>query len=117
MIALILSLSLICTPVEARVTAYAPLDNQSGICAQGDPTKTSIGRMPGPDVISVDPKVIPYGSLVFIPGHGYAVAVDTGGALRRYDGVAIDIYKDTYKDAIQWGEKYMTIYVYERRLE
>lgn len=117
MISFLLSIAIACTPVEARVTAYAPFDNQSGICADGSPATTSIGWRPGPDIIAVDPREIPYGTLVFIPGHGFAVAGDTGGALRRYDGVAIDVYKDSYDEAIQWGKQYKTIYVYERRTE
>lgn len=99
--------------MEARVTAYAPFDNVSGICADGSPATTSIGWVPSADIIAVDPKRIPYGTLVYIPGHGYAIAGDTGGALRRYKGVAIDVFKPTHREAMQWGKQYLTVYVYQ----
>ncbi len=48
-------------------------------------------------IVAVDPTVIPLGTRMFIPGYGYAVAADTGGAVKGYivdlgypDGVTID---------------------------
>ena len=99
--------------VQARVTAYAPLDNKSGICAEGDPTITATGAKVRRGIIAVDPKKIPYGTKVYIPGYGEAIAEDTGGALRNYDGIAIDILVDTYEEAMQWGKKYMEVTIYE----
>lgn len=99
--------------VQARVTAYAPLDNKSGICAEGDPTITATGTKVRRGIIAVDPKKIPYGTKVYIPGYGEAIAEDTGGALRNYDGIAIDILVDTYEEAMQWGKRYMEVIIYE----
>lgn len=99
--------------VQARVTAYAPLDNKSGICAEGDPTITATGTKVRRGIIAVDPKKIPYGTKVYVPGYGEAVAEDTGGALRNYDGIAIDILVDTYEEAIQWGKQYLDIIIYD----
>lgn len=98
----------------ARVTAYAPFDNQSGMCNDGDPNYTSTGQRPSPRIIAVDPQRIPYGSTVRIEGlEGNFIAGDTGSALRGYDGVAIDIYVDTYKEAMDWGVQYLEIEVFE----
>jgi len=56
--------------------------------------------------IAVDPKIIPLGSKVFIPGLGWRVAEDTGGAIR---GRAIDVYMGSglaaRGDALRWGRK------------
>jgi 3D (Asp-Asp-Asp) domain-containing protein len=98
--------------IEAKVTAYAPFDNVSGICAATDHPVTSLGYKPSKRYIAVDPKKIPYGSSVFIPGYGYATAGDTGGALRSYDGYAIDVYMDKHKDAINWGVKHLKVEVF-----
>lgn len=99
--------------ITARVTAYAPFDNKSGMCADSDPSVTSIGLKPGKEYIAVDPKKIPYGTKVIIPGYGEVEAGDTGGALRAYDGVAIDVFMDTYEEAIQWGVQYLEVEVYD----
>lgn len=97
--------------VKAKVTAYSPLDNKSGICADGNPTRTSTGKFPSRGIIAVDPSKIPYGTEVYIPGYGNAIAEDTGGAIRRYDGIAIDVVVDTYEEAIKWGVKYIDVII------
>lgn len=93
-----------------KVTAYAPHDNKSGICGGG---LTSLGKEPEKDIIAVDPKEIPYGTRVYIPGYGESIAGDTGPAIRSYEGIAIDVYMPTYKEAIQWGVKYVWCAIYE----
>lgn len=100
--------------ITARVTAYAPLDNKSGICAEGDPTITATGAKVRRGIIAVDPKKIPYGSLVYVPGYGEAIAEDTGGALRQYKGVAIDILVDSYEEAMQWGKQEVEVTILRR---
>jgi 3D (Asp-Asp-Asp) domain-containing protein len=62
----------------ARVTVYWP--------AEGDfytrNRKSSTGTRLRDGHCAVDPKVIPYGSVVNVPGIGRLVAVDTGGAVK-----------------------------------
>ena len=55
---------------------------------------TATGTVPtynpsGISTISVDPSVIPLGSLVYVDGYGKAIAADTGGAIK---GNIIDVY-------------------------
>lgn len=68
-------------------------------------TGTTPRRNPGGhSTIAVDPRVIPLGSLVYVEGYGYAVAEDTGGAIK---GNIVDVYVNSYDEAIYgWGRKY-----------
>ena len=97
--------------LKARVTAYAPLDNKSGICADEKPNITSTGVTPSRDICSVNPTRIPYGTKIYIPGYGDVIAGDTGGSIREYDGYAIDVYMENYDDAINWGVQHLEIIV------
>jgi len=95
--------------IRARITAYSPMDNKSGICADSNPTSTATGAYPKIGIVAVDPKKIPYGTKLIIPGYGPAIAEDTGGLIRSYDGVAIDAVMNTYNEAMSWGVRYLDI--------
>ena len=61
--------------------------------------------------IAVDPKVIAYGSKIYIPELGFiGVAEDCGSAIRNKK---IDIFMSSYKEAMNWGIKNITIYILE----
>ena len=91
--------------VAVTATAYAPLDNKSGICADSNPNVTAVGVKPEPGVIAVNPDLIPYYSEMIIIGDGWieeGVALDTGGKMRQ-EVYWIDIYKGTYEEAMKFG--------------
>jgi 3D (Asp-Asp-Asp) domain-containing protein len=71
---------------------------------------TSIGIVPYHGIIAVDPSEIPYGTKVYIPGYGFAMAGDCGGAIV---GNRIDLFMDSYSDAIQWGRRNVNMYILE----
>ena len=101
-------------PIRAIVTAYAPYDNKSGMCNDGTPDTTATNTKPKRGTIAADPKRIPYGTKLYIPEYGYGIVEDTGGALRKdKDNIRIDVYMDTYEEAIKWGKKEMIIYIIE----
>ena len=53
---------------------------------------------------AADPRKIPYGTVLDIPGYGIVEIQDTGGALRRDNkNIRIDLYHDTYKEAMAFG--------------
>ena len=85
--------------VEA--TAYA-LD---GITATGTVPKRVEG---GWSTIAVDPRVIPYGTKVYVENYGYAIAEDTGGAIK---GNRVDLYMNSVSAALSWGRRNVTIYI------
>jgi Uncharacterized protein conserved in bacteria len=74
---------------------------------------TSMGLRPvrdpdGLSTIAVDPDVIPLGTKVYIPGYGYAICADTGGAIK---GNKIDIYLNSEKDCYNWGRRSVTVHI------
>lgn len=69
---------------------------------------TATGAFARRGVIAVDPDFIPLGTHVYVPGYGYAVAADTGGAI---DGNRIDLCFDTVAEANFWGRRTVTIIV------
>lgn len=90
---------------EFRISAYCPCD----ICCPGtsdgitySETVATEGR-----TISVDPDVIPLGSIVEIDGKTY-VAEDIGGAI---DENRADIYFDSHSEARKWGVQYHDLYI------
>jgi uncharacterized protein YabE (DUF348 family) len=82
-------------------TAYAP-----GVDGVG--TRTATGARAGYGIIAVDPSVIPLGTRLYVPGYGYGIAADTGGAIK---GAKIDVCFDTRAEAIAWGRRTVTITV------
>ena len=97
--------------ITAIVTGYAPGDNISGICADDDPSVTSTGRTPGPMYAAADPARLPYGTRLYVPGYGEVEIQDTGGAMRRNSDIQIDLYFDTYRDAIEWGRQELEVVI------
>ncbi len=59
-------------------------------------------------LVAVDPTMIPLGTRLFIPGYGYAVADDIGGAIK---GNRIDIAFDSRSEAFQFGRQKITVYI------
>jgi uncharacterized protein YabE (DUF348 family) len=86
-------------------TAYTAYCNGcSGITATGIDLRSN----PELKVIAVDPSVIPLGSKVWVEGYGYAVAGDTGGAIK---GMKIDLFMPTTDQAFGFGRKQVRIKV------
>ncbi|MEI2356784.1 3D domain-containing protein [Mesobacillus zeae] len=53
--------------------------------------------------IAADLNVFPIGTILFIPGYGYGVVADKGGAIK---GNKIDLYYDTVEEVFEkWGKK------------
>jgi uncharacterized protein YabE (DUF348 family) len=93
--------------IEAVATAYCPCTKCCGPNAKGL-TRTGIPAERG--VIAVDPRVIPLGSRVYVDGYGFAVAGDTGGAIK---GNRVDLCFSTHEEALRWGRKQVKVYVIE----
>lgn len=90
--------------VSGRSTAYTG----GGYTATGKPA--AFGR------VAVNPKIIPYGTKLYIASpdgktvYGYAVAADTGGFVRSGTIVA-DLYYNTYNECVNFGVRNMNLYI------
>ena len=74
--------------------------------------RTSTGTKPKEGrTIAVDPKVIPYGSIVYIQDYGYFIAEDCGGAVKEN---RIDIYTSSHEYAMQQGRKVANVWILGR---
>ena len=61
-------------------------------------------------LVAVDTRVIPFGTRLYIEGYGFAVADDTGGAIR---GNKIDLAMDTLSEAYQFGRRTVVVHILE----
>lgn len=62
-------------------------------------------------VVAVDPRVIPLGTKLYIEGYGYAVAADTGGAIK---GNKIDLcFEKSNSELMAFGRKTVQVYILE----
>ncbi len=86
--------------IEMLATAY------TAYCAGCD-GMTAIGRRAGYGIVAVDPRVIPLGTRLYIPGYGFAVAGDTGGAIV---GRRIDLGFNSQRDAVLFGRRAIEVY-------
>ena len=89
--------------VYVEATAYSSAE--SGLSAY-----TASGTLCRRGVIATDPNFIPLGTKVYIPGYGYAVAEDTGGAIV---GNVIDVAFDSVAECYEFGRQFLEIYIIE----
>lgn len=90
--------------IDVVATAYTN-DFGFGITASGSRVRRDTN---GYSSIAVDPRVIPLGSKLYIPGYGYGVAEDTGGAIK---GNRLDLFFSSEKDCYSWGVRNIEVYI------
>ncbi|MCR3761397.1 G5 domain-containing protein [Clostridium felsineum] len=90
--------------ISALATAYTD-DFGFGITASGTRVKRNSD---GYSSIAVDPTVIPLGTKLYVPGYGYGIAEDTGGAIK---GNRLDLFFSSEKECYDWGAKNVTVYI------
>ncbi|MEM1166748.1 MAG: 3D domain-containing protein [Planctomycetota bacterium] len=103
-------------PVQQQfmtVTAYSP-DHRScgkwadGITASGRSVWTNAGEL-----VAADPRVLPMGSLVSVPGYAgerIVPVLDVGGAIK---GARLDVLYPTHGRALRWGVQDLRVTVWE----
>ena len=73
------------------------------------PGKTALGVPVRKGVVAVDPRLIPLGTKMHVPGYGRALAADVGYAIK---GRIIDLWFPNTEKARAWGRRTVTIVVY-----
>jgi 3D (Asp-Asp-Asp) domain-containing protein len=73
------------------------------------PGKTAFGIPVRRGVVAVDPRLIPLGTKLFVPGYGQAIAADVGTAIR---GRIIDLWFPSTALARKWGRRTVRITVH-----
>lgn len=89
--------------VTVEATAYST--NQPEL---SDTTATGINLNENPNVIAVDPSVIPLGSTVYVPGYGTFIAGDTGSAI---NGNRIDVHMTDLNQALAFGRQTIEVQI------
>ena len=92
--------------IELIATGYSPDPRENG-----GYTTTATGLPIGYGAAAVDPRVIPLGTKLYVEGYGYALACDTGGAIK---GKRIDLAYDSYRLANTKGRKKVRVWILER---
>lgn len=89
--------------ITAEVTAYTHTGN-----------RTATGKWPQVGMCAIVTDEIPYGTLLYIPGYGYAVAEDCG-VRKNPDAYRIDVFMDELEDCIKWGRRRgVQVYIIQR---
>jgi 3D (Asp-Asp-Asp) domain-containing protein len=73
------------------------------------PGNTALGVPVRKGVVAVDPKLIPLGTKLHVPGYGPSLAADVGYAIK---GRIIDLWFPSTAKARAWGRRTVTITVY-----
>lgn len=90
---------------KKKISVVATAYSGHTITATGNVPKRNTG---GLSTIAVDPNVIPLGTKVYVEGYGYAVAHDTGGAIKNNK---IDLFMNSSKEAYSWGRRNVNLYI------
>lgn len=62
--------------------------------------------------VAADPNVLPYGTMLYIPGYGYGRVEDTGGFVNWPGGSnVIDLFMSNADIGSAWGRRNVTVYV------
>ncbi len=93
-----------------EATAYTAGPESTGK-HPGDPDYgvTYSGLPAAPGCIAVDPSIIPLGTMLYVEGYGYGMAIDTGGLIK---GNLIDVFFENVDQARNWGRRQVKVRIF-----
>ena len=106
--------------IPAVPTAYTEVRYMQLTAYTHTGRKTACGNWPQytrtrekPGTIAVDPKAIPYGTLLYVTGYGYCIAEDTGS--NKVDSSRMgDLFMNTRAECMAWGRRRnVAVYIIE----
>ena len=71
---------------------------------------TATGLRARKGIVAVDPRIIPLGTKLFIPGYGEALAADTGGWIKND---RIDLCFESLEECFKFGRRKIRVYLVE----
>lgn len=83
-------------------------DASPATIGRGATGRTRTGRIAEYGVVAVDPRVIPLNTIVYVEGYGFALACDTGSAIK---GHRIDLCYDDRSSALRFGRRQVKVHV------
>jgi len=95
------------------VTGYSPDARSCGEFADGKTATMNSVWTNGMKLVAADPKVLPYWSMISVPGYANTEIVpvlDCGGAIK---GNRLDLLYPTHRMARQWGVRQVPVTVWE----
>lgn len=90
-------------PASSLIAKTLVMDSITAYTHTGNPTAT--GRWPSIGTVAANPKQIPYGTKLYIPGYGYGRVEDTGSNRHAADYYCIDLFMETKAECRTWGRK------------
>ncbi len=99
--------------LRMKVTAYSPDERSCGIWADGITASGYSVFTNGGKLVAADTSLLPFGSLISIPGYDNGAPVpvlDRGGAIK---GNRLDVLYPTHRRALQWGVQELEVTVWE----
>lgn len=68
--------------------------------------------LPQDGTIAADTAYYSFGTRMYVPGYGWGVVEDRGGAIKGPE--RIDLYMDSHADALEWGRRKVNVLVEKR---
>lgn len=99
--------------VWMTVTAYSPDARSCGPWADGRTATLHGVNTNAHRLVAADPRVLPYGSMITVPGYDESRIVpvlDCGGKIK---GNRLDVLYPTHAQALRWGVKRLRVTVWE----
>lgn len=103
--------------VNGRKISYSKVLTGSGTAYTARKgSLTATGKTVKVGRVAVDPRKIPYGTRLYIVSadgrytYGYAVAADTGGALRSGRAL-VDLFYNTERECVSFGRRQVKVYI------
>lgn len=96
-----------------KVTGYSPDSRSCGEFADGQTATLHSVWTNGMRLVAADPRVLPYGSMLTVPGYAddeIVPVLDCGGAIK---GARLDLLFPTHQVALGWGVRTVRVVVWD----